>query len=303
MGVITKPDRLSAGSGSEENFLELARNEDVFFKLGWHVIKNRKFEETSFSIEERNLSEKNFFRTSNFKTLPRENVGIDALRTKLSQLLFDHVKKELPRLQEDLEAALKSARDEVKLMGESRSTAAECRAFLAHLNMDCYDICKAGLSGNYENDHFKGGAENDFSLKNKSSIARIRAAIQFANTNFEAEFRKKGHKYHIQIAGSETPEPLSVDLDVDFVSAPSQPRVLSRWETTRWARRMLQRSRGTELVGNFNPNLIAELFWEQSEGWEKLANAHVEEVGQLCENFLKDLLAQKAPKDLKARIW
>jgi hypothetical protein len=112
--VITKPDRLSPGSGSEAKFLELARNEDVFFKLGWHVIKNRKFEESSFSMQERNLSETTFFATSNFKTLPKENVGIDALRVKLSQLLFDHVKKELPKLQQDLEAALKTASDEMQ---------------------------------------------------------------------------------------------------------------------------------------------------------------------------------------------
>ncbi|KAK5019898.1 hypothetical protein LTR16_000184 [Cryomyces antarcticus] len=33
LGIVTKPDRLSAGSGSEKAFLNLARNEDVFFKL------------------------------------------------------------------------------------------------------------------------------------------------------------------------------------------------------------------------------------------------------------------------------
>lgn len=52
LGIITKPDRLSAGSGSESKFLELARNKDVFFKLGWHVLKNRSFEEADSSLEE-----------------------------------------------------------------------------------------------------------------------------------------------------------------------------------------------------------------------------------------------------------
>lgn len=84
LGVITKPDRLSAGSGSETKFLELARNEDVFFKLGWHVIKNRTFEETNFSIEQRNHSEKTFFSTSRFNTLSKDDIGIDALRVRLS---------------------------------------------------------------------------------------------------------------------------------------------------------------------------------------------------------------------------
>ncbi|KAI7060783.1 hypothetical protein KC365_g15100 [Hortaea werneckii] len=38
LGVITKPDRLPPGSGMEEAFIALARNEDVFLKLGWHVV-------------------------------------------------------------------------------------------------------------------------------------------------------------------------------------------------------------------------------------------------------------------------
>ena len=33
LGIITKPDLLPSGSGSETAFLELARNEDIFFKL------------------------------------------------------------------------------------------------------------------------------------------------------------------------------------------------------------------------------------------------------------------------------
>lgn len=135
MGVITKPDLLIAGSGSEHKFLEHARNEDVTFNLGWHVIKNRKFEEHGFSIDERNLSEKIFFSTSNFRTLPKENLGVDALRVKLSQQLFQHVKNELPRLQADLEAALKSAEDELHFLGKPRSTGFECREFFADLNL------------------------------------------------------------------------------------------------------------------------------------------------------------------------
>lgn len=40
LGIITKPDRLPAGSGSEAAYISLARNDDIFFKLGWHVVKN-----------------------------------------------------------------------------------------------------------------------------------------------------------------------------------------------------------------------------------------------------------------------
>lgn len=298
LGVITKPDSLSKGSGSEAKFLELARNEDVFFKLGWHVIKNRKFEEAKFSIQERNLSEQTFFSTSNFNTLPKENVGIDALRVKLSHLLFDHVKKELPKLQDDLESALESAQDELHLLGESRSTVMECRTFLVQLNMACHDLCKAGVSGNYEHEHFKSDIDEPVSLKLDSTIARIRAAIQLANTRFSEDVWKKGHKYQIQFdsVDENTPRPTGAPAN-------TQPRVYTKDQALQWVRRMLLRSRGCELVGNFNPHVIAELFWEQSDPWEKLAKSHIQQVSRLCERFVSNVLERNAPKDLKTRIW
>ena len=71
----------------------LARNEDVFFKLGWHVVKNHKFEESNYSIVELKFSEDKFLRDSNWNTLPPDCRGIEALRTRLSSLLFDHIKR------------------------------------------------------------------------------------------------------------------------------------------------------------------------------------------------------------------
>lgn len=295
LGVITKPDRLSAGSGSETKFLELARNEDVFFKLGWHVIKNRTFEESKVSIEERHLSEQVFFNTSNFKTLPNENVGIDALRIKLSDMLLDHVKKELPRLQDDLQKALDTMKSELQRLGESRSTVAECRAFLTQLTMKCYEICKASINGNYDHDFFKSGAEGEFLLKSNSTITRLRATVQYANMEFADEFRKKAHKYQIHFNPSNPPDLTKANK--------SQPIALSKSEALQWVRRTMLRSRGVELVGNFNPQLIAELFWEQSDPWENLAMNYVQKVNNLCEKFIKNLIDRSAPQDVKSRMW
>ncbi|OAA44735.1 Dynamin [Cordyceps fumosorosea ARSEF 2679] len=44
LGVITKPDVLIPGSGSERDFISLARNQEVEFRLGWHVLRNRDTE-------------------------------------------------------------------------------------------------------------------------------------------------------------------------------------------------------------------------------------------------------------------
>ncbi|CAJ2509310.1 Uu.00g143360.m01.CDS01 [Anthostomella pinea] len=297
LGVITKPDRLAAGSGAETSFLGLARNEDVFFKLGWHVVKNRQFEERSFSLEERNFSEMTFFRTSDFKRLPKETVGIDALRVRLSHLLFEHVKNELPRLKDDLERALEAAMNDMKILGDARSTVADCRAYLVQLSMDCHEICKAALNGNYEHDYFKAGSGEPFSLDSGSTIARFRAVVQYMNKRFADHLRTEGHKYQINLAGSNEDEARAEDAPT------AAPKALSKKGAMEWVKKMLLRSRGTELLGNFNPHLIGELFWEQSEGWGNLANDHIEQVSQICDKFLAQLLQQKAPQDVKDRLW
>lgn len=296
LGVITKPDRLSAGSGSETKFLELARNEDVFLKLGWHVIKNRKFEETKISIEQRNLSEQTFFSTSHFNTLPKKDVGIDALRVRLSYLLFEHVKRELPRLQEELESALQAARTGLKTIGTSRSTPAECRTFLTQLNMECYEICRAAIDGNYGHRHFTlvSDAAGSFSASATATVPfrRLRACVQINNSNFSEALEATGHKYEIDSGSSSSASKSSTNLSA-----------LSRDEAMVWVKRKLQRARGTELIGNFNPQVIGELFWEQSEPWEKMARAHVEKINKGCEMFLNDLVGSVTTQELQRRIW
>lgn len=84
MGIITKPDTLSAGSESEMAYMNLARNLDVNFRLGWHVLKNRSYETRNSSSAERDETERSFLSQGIWKDLPRQSVGIHALRDKLS---------------------------------------------------------------------------------------------------------------------------------------------------------------------------------------------------------------------------
>lgn len=89
----------------------------------------------------------------------------------------------------------------------------------------------------------------------------------------------------------------------DWELATNRPTRLSKANAIKWVGDVLNRTRGKELIGNFNPLLIGALFWEQSSGWKKLAIAHVEDVFRLCNRFLDLLLEDKAPKDVKSRLW
>lgn len=112
-------------------------------------------------------------------------------------------------------------------------------------------------------------------MSKDSIVARIRAVVQYANADFADKLRKEGHKY--QIVSFKSPDISSLDPVpvVESTEVVARPLVLKKKKALQRIRQMLLRSRGCELVGNFNPNLIAELFWEQSDPWEKFAKAHM----------------------------
>jgi GTPase SAR1 family protein len=304
LGIITKPDRLPAGSGMESKFLELARNEDVHFKLGWHVLKNRAWEEGDSTLFERNAAEATYFRTSNFKSLPKEHLGIDSLKARLVSLLFNHVKQEMPRLRQDLEAALHEANGQLEQLGSPRSSPAECKAYLSGLSMEFYDVCKSAVNGQYEGDYFINDAGKPFSINSAASIARLRAVVQYLNTQFSHNIRQNGHKYQIDMANPDRNDQQSaIALPQGTANVRCKPKQMSKDEALRWIRETIIQNRGRELQGNFNPLIIGTLFWEQSSNWKQLATDHMEHVAQICERFLDDLLTHKCPKDVKTNLW
>ncbi|RDW79868.1 hypothetical protein BP6252_04506 [Coleophoma cylindrospora] len=344
LGIITKPDRLPAGSDSEKSFIELADNQDVFFKLGWHVLKNRGYEDRDSSFEERNLAESNFFRKSNFKQLPADSLGIDALRTRLSDLLFEHIKRELPQLRKELASALKDATTQLNQMGKSRSNTKECRDYLLELSTEFWQICKAAINGHYEGEYFLTGMDAKFSACSSSSLRRTRAIVQYTNTAFANVMRTNGYKYKIGRStapnndstphGAQSPDEegnlgFEVESERDDESEPEdnseidgessvrgksgaedssqndvpKPVYLNKKRALQWVRDSLIRNRGKELIGNFNPLLIGELFWEQASHWQPMAESHVDSISEICLGFLQILLEDLAPKDVEERLW
>lgn len=295
LGIITKPDRLPAGSGSEKAFIQLAQNKDIFFKLGWHVLKNRNFEERDSSLMQRNSSEKMFFATSNFNVLDEDNVGIEALKNRLSHELFEHIKNELPKLRKDLETALSESQRQLQVLGKARSSLPDCKAYLARLSLDYHSNAKAAVNGHYEDEYFLKNVDPNFSMDSASTISRTRAVVQLLNTNFAKDMETSGHVYHFDM--SDSSPAISVSRPRGGVTNMSKEKSLE------WVQQAIARNKGKELVGNFNPLVIGELFWEQSEKWRGIAADHIMKVDGVCTAFLKNLLQDKAPKDVMSRVW
>jgi hypothetical protein len=113
LGLITKQDTLDEGSGNEKFFAELAQNKDVEFRLGWHVLYNRNYAMRDTLTAGRDENEANFFSKGVWTLLEPSQLGVTALRTRLSNVLRDQIVAQFPSVLKDVEAGIKQCENEL----------------------------------------------------------------------------------------------------------------------------------------------------------------------------------------------
>ena len=328
LGIITKPDFLNEGTKNQQDWIDLALNRDIYFELGWHMLKNRADNE-DVTFETRNTAEKHFFRQGAYQDrLPETSVGIEMLRERLSKLLTNHLKRELPGLQKELSAKLEEVRTLLSQLDVKRTTLSEQRQYLMRLSSSTKDIVSAATNGHYEHPIFSCVDEH-VGVDMGQNLIRFRAAIQSLNMDFAKRMRLNGMTHRIRALpkesddederpNQETVEDFpgahsvdgAVDMDLDetyyqnIVDAlpDGYTKILSQAEAIEWVLKILRRSRGPELAGSFNPMLIGQIFAQQSIHWKTLGEAHVKRVAAKCHKFVDLVLRQLAPNDVVSRI-
>ena len=267
LGVITKPDTLVPDSESEAMYVSLARNQDVEFRLGWHVLKNMDSEMGEWSLIDRDVKEEAFFSQGIWEELSRSLLGVDNLRSRLSKVLLGQIAAELPSLIDEIEIKSNACRSRLDKLGEPRATLDEQRRYLLHISQSFQSLVKASVDGTY-NDPFFNDAESETGYQK-----RIRAVMQNLNLDFAEDLARRGHRREIiglkdktRLSGSVVP--VTRDEFLDHIQ------------------RLMRRTRGRELPGTFNPMIVADLFREQSVPWEAIIQSHIDRVWKAARDFL-----------------
>lgn len=287
VGIITKPDLLPAGSELEAEFLSLARNETIPLQLGWHVLKNRSYDEMKrgFTQDQRDASEKDFFETSSWRGIPVQNRGIHTLRKRLSELLMAHTRRELPKVRKELRAKMDHAEAELRKLGDKRETYEAQRDHLVDLVNKFTKNCQLGTEGtNYEAEIFRD-----------NSNLRLRAAVRNQNDDFAQFMRRQGHMYEFWATeDSKNPnkeEPILTNLF-------KAPRKLDEDGAIKFVKDFAVQNRGTELPGLLKPTVVGEMFRVQSKQWKAIAEHHIDTTFERCSQFLRSLLSDIAQPNI-----
>jgi hypothetical protein len=311
LGIITKPDFLREGTDNELTWIDLAQNKDIYLKRGWHMLKNRGDDQMNFSFKQRNADEDLFFSKGRYADLPRECVGIDSLRERLSKVLLNHLIKELPSLKDEMVNKLQGTIAEIGKMGDRRNTIHEQRMVLMKISMRISDILNSAIKGYYESPFF-GSINMDAAVDASENIRRFRAVIQHLNINFANDMRLRGHKYAFGAGPGDKERDIEEDIkaqeELDSLDEHPglmflpRPTKFTRREAIEWVKKTLERSRGYELPGTFQPMLISQLFWEQSQPWEQIASQHVGTIASACKEFIDTVVQDAAPSEFKDRL-
>ncbi|KAL5335502.1 P-loop containing nucleoside triphosphate hydrolase protein [Aspergillus crustosus] len=259
---------LVAGSKSEAMFLSLANNQDVEFRLSWHVLKNMDSEKGNWTLATQNNKEQNFFLQGAWANIPQSLVGINALRSQLSRLLLHQITAKLPSLIDKIQSKSNDCQCWLKKLKEPRTLINKQRSYLLHISQSFQSLVRAAVDSTYNKPFFEDAQSMDRYQK------RLQAIVQNLNEDFAEEVTQSGN--YRQLYSSH-----------DGALASAEQLLVTRDEYTSHIEKLLKRTRGHELPRTFNPMIVRDLFLEQCSPWERLITNHITTVWEAAHRFLQ----------------
>ena len=282
-GIITKPDKPDAGSGSQRNWIKIAQNkgEGFIFKKGWHVLLNRSEDEVkrNTSSEERDLKEKAFFeRPDNlWNEVPSENWGAENLKGHLVRLLVDLLRRESSSLKRDIEDRLTPYHEKLHTLAASLRSKEEADHLFRKMCRDMRNLTLLAVEGKL----------NDGYFELPDDVDTLPEDARYLRARIESEEDQFHHK--IQIEGRTFLYTWNPD---DSPSAEEMNQFLER------VAKVLKHTRGHEAEDIYDPQRLDLLFHKLSRDWQKIGERLIDQAHAHCKTFLDKLMSDVLSPDL-----
>ncbi|KAF5591764.1 Mx2 (GTPase) [Fusarium pseudocircinatum] len=289
MGIITKPDTLDVGSESEDYFVRLAQNIEEKLELGWHVLKNRNYDERHVTLAQRNKKEKEFLSQGLWSSIETSHCGAESLKVRLSNILRDQILDQLPSLEKDVEHGILSCVERLERLGPVRGTSQQQRSYLMRVSENYTLLMRQAVDGIYTDRFF--GNRND----QGSFAKRLRAVVRSTLDDFAEEMRVNGQSQRIDDSASGSEDEGPGNSRAGVTSIP-------RSEFIGNVARRLKYYRGRELPGLFNPLIVTDLFVEQCAPWEMIAKRLADDMLDAVHFTTEKVVEESAAREVSERV-
>lgn len=181
------------GDGEEGRVFDLVNGKQHRLTLGYHVLRNLSQKELDAQKDSlsRGTIEQGFFNKMPWSALPRNRVGVDELKKRLTHLLTDIVKREFPKIKIQLEKDLAQAKKQLAMIATERETPQQQRDYLEGIGAKFRDLSKLALDRNYQDEIFQ-----------KDHRLRLPTIMANRYDLFVKKIRTEGHIYKFDNDGA-----------------------------------------------------------------------------------------------------
>ncbi|KAL6719642.1 hypothetical protein ACLMJK_001563 [Lecanora helva] len=299
LGVLTKPDLVD--KGAEQGVVDIVDGKSHSLNLGWCVVKNPGQQALTHKSFDRDIAEELFLKTeASWNTVAKDRLGIEALRTRLIDILADVIKREFPRTITALALKAHYGGDEAfEAKGSSTSLKLATAIVTRNANF-AEDIEQRGHTVAFEKDEneakiLSGPPTNFFASASQQPASFNGGTSSNSNqpkpTNFGA-LPTCSVENPADVLGYQKSIRYKRDYceleDVVFADEKlSKPRAGD--DIKRWLKDVYTSSRGFEL-GTFDASILPIVWKKQCSKWEKLALGYVSDVITIVHEFTQHLL-------------
>ncbi|KAG0079124.1 hypothetical protein BGZ92_001176 [Podila epicladia] len=165
--IVTKPDAVE--QDLLPNLIQTILNKRKFMKLGYLVMRNSSYKDIDMPWDDARQLEDEFFKSSAlWLQVPNANKGRVSVKTFLGELLYNHIKKELPFLKKDILDLVFKCDKEIADMGPPVLNAGMAKTKYFDSILRLRSSLNALLNGDYSFDYI-GQYKSDFENPNHAT--------------------------------------------------------------------------------------------------------------------------------------
>ncbi|KAL2828001.1 P-loop containing nucleoside triphosphate hydrolase protein [Aspergillus cavernicola] len=313
--VLTKPDLVD--KGAEQKVVSLVNGRGSESELGWVLVRNLGHSELQEGTVERDEAEKAFSHRSPWDSVDPQKFGIQALKTRLQELLTSTVRREFLSVRNEVGCKLKDAKNAIRALGGEREEPGQQRTYLLEVVTYFQQITQNALTTNY-------GTSDDF---DRYPELRLATLVVNRESEFGEDMAAYGHEHEFDSEqhsiGLQDENELTEDMsDQLSENCEEQQIIRTRKLTTRpeledvipehiavtdpvegkiksWIKSLYLNSRGFE-IGTFSPTLLPVIMKTQSSSWPAIAHGYIADVITMVHKFVLRALKLACP-ELKVR--
>lgn len=326
LGVLTKPDLVHEDS-AQTAVCDLVQGKKHPLTLGYFLVRNRG---SSSGFREQPELDR-MFQSKPWADLPKERVGIAALKEQLKALLGKITRREFPKLIQDINGQIRECKRELDGLGPPRQDEREQRIFLNHIAGTFQERVRAALAADYNADPVFG----------RDELRLITHVVNITDV-FSADFRESAHSQqfeNLELLKSPVEGEMGVQKPVNgdhqdsrtdpiidnlrgllekakvddiepgefselcdiITPLPEIPKPQGNFAA--WINDVHLQSRGLDL-GTFNPHFLSLSFAEQSSKWGDVTKIYMTRVIITLHRFIAAALKSVCSEDqVRGHLW